>query len=177
MKTNDFINYEFVFEPSFTNEVSGISEGACCFFNNKLYFGLRQKNGATSYYCDRRMLLARIDITSKSIEEETMIPDAMSRSMFLVDGSNLYLCHSVLARKIFEIVKIKTKSLNDSYVVLQGETQGIYPSIVKYNGEYYISSTENGLRVSLRKFSNIEKYTYGEIANKIASLLFISKDL
>jgi len=166
--TQDFSTFNFWLEPNFTNDSNANFEGACYYIDGYLYYGLRQ-NG-TGIYKNNKMILAKIDTNSKSILSEAALLDATSRSCFFECDNNLYLMHSTYNRQRVEFIRIDKDNINNSSIVCEGCSQGVYPSVIK-NGDWcYMASTgASSTAIYLRKFKSVEPFNYTVVANKISA--------
>ena len=144
--SNDLITFKLWLKPSFANQCLANCEASSFVEGSTLFYAVRQYEGNV-------MLLAKINMTNKSITEELVIPDAMARPCFYSDGSVLYLAHSMDNRNYTDFVVINKDSLINSHIVLQTAIQTAYPCCVKFGNNIYMTATSNGY-VYLRKFDN-----------------------
>lgn len=163
--TTDFDIFEHYLTPQFDNPSHANFEAACYVWKNYLYYALRQ------HKVHKYQILAKINIASKQIVQEIIFPDCNSRSAFFDDGVNLYLIHSTHKRKRSDVIMIEPDDLSESVVVLQPNNTLIYPSVKRYNGEFYIASTGNAsTNVYLRRFT-LGSNTHDAMQKKFKQIL------
>ena len=171
IRTLDFLTFEYWLEPQFVDSQANW-EGSCFCKDGYLYYALRQISNSTEPF-NTKILLSKINLTSKAIVEQIKIQDAGSKGYFFTDGTNIYLVHSTCARQRTEILKIDPSNLGNSSIVVQGTMQSVYPNIEAYNGYYYLLGTGNSsTSVYLRKF-DLLPYANLDISNRMVSLFDI----
>jgi len=171
IRTLDFLTFEYWLEPQFVDSQANW-EGSCFCKDGYLYYALRQISNSTEPF-NTKILLSKINLTSKAIVEQIKIQDAGSKGYFFTDGTNIYLVHSTCARQRTEILKIDPSNLGNSSIVVQGTMQSVYPNIEAYNGYYYLLGTGNSsTSVYLRKF-DLLPYANLDISNRVVSLFDI----
>lgn len=139
MRTLDFITFEEWMIPEVTESITSQYEGQLCILDGYMYLALRI--GDTT-----RLLLEKIDMSSKKVVNTRFIPDCNARSWWVVDGGMPYLIHSMDNRGRTDIVKIAhqpNSSLNMGGVVCQGNDH-VYPSVQRHGDWYYMASRING---------------------------------
>ncbi|GEM_PF-2585919 len=140
MVTDDFVTWSVWLQPTWTNSVNAQYEGASIISSisnhSKLFYALRLNNGKT-------MLIARIDLNTKAIEEEYLLPDCGSRPCWYVDnGSNIHLTHSIVGRLRYEdLILFNNSSFATFGVWCQGLSDYVYPTVVMNGSTSYILST------------------------------------
>ena len=165
--STDMVNYELWLNPSFA-ESNAMLEGACAVLGDYLYYALRQSSGY-------KILIAKINMINKSITQEIFIPDAMARASWLVENDKLYLFNTMDSRQRTNVSRIDTGDISQSKIIMQGSILCVYPSVVKYNNEYYITGTSfyagGPSNVYIRKFTYLDNYGNNEIAAKFIKML------
>ena len=166
---SDFTKFEFWLKPQFSKDYVAQYEVACLVKNNYVYYAARL---STSY---TEMLLAKINITTKKVTQELLIPDGNSRPAFVYDGNYIYLIHNTTRdRNRLAVLKLDEGNLQLSYNVILGLSYCVYPCVKKYNEEYYIAFTGKGTKISLSKF-NFGSYETNDIASIVEKILEVCK--
>lgn len=135
LSNTDFTNFEFWIEPTFKNDCLCQFESAVYELDGYLYNAVRQI-GKTD------LLLAKIKISDKTVEQDVIIPDANSRPTFFKNEGRLYLMHAQSTRRRTSIETIQP-DLNRCYTVLQTTLYVPYPSVDVYNHWFYFTFTNS----------------------------------
>jgi len=175
MRTTNFITWEVWLKPTWTNTVRSQYEGSCIVFNDQLYYAMRLSENEeytnTGQYVDQKMLIAKIDLTTKEIIQETLITGAYSRACWYIYNDELHLFHSIHRRRRSEDIVFQDGDLNYPLIVMQGAWEYIYPSFVVCDGYIAISCTGVGPnRVRLHKWTP-DNYSVTSALNVLASIL------
>lgn len=174
LSNSDFINFEFWLEPSFENKCSCKYESALFELDGYLYNAVRQ-TGKTE------LLLAKIKILDKTVEQDVVLPDGNARPTFFKNGRNLYLMHTTNTGRNRTSIETIQYNLNSCYTVLQTTLYVPYPSVEMHNGLLYFTFTDNAIvtvgdkdvksnSVTLSRFK-FGFYNTNDIIGKIRKLL------
>lgn len=152
IKSEDLITWEYVSQPDFINDSKW--ENATYVLGDKVYYFVRQQDENPYGF------LTTYNLEDGTWEKPVEIEDCQSRSDFIVYGDELYLFHAPIDREHIGIVKIDTKNLADSKVVLQAkmESSCFYPFVQYYkDNELAMSYTVSREHIRLAEF-NLNKY-------------------
>lgn len=131
--------------PNVENSVANF-ECPCYVKDGYLYYAIRQND-------INKMILLKISLSNKTINDITEINDARSRAWWFEYNNKLYLAHSTNGRNLSEFIEINEARLVNSEIVMQSTIQLIYPCICEYDGNLFISATGNSsTAVYVRKF-------------------------
>lgn len=148
IKSKDLITWEYVSQPDFINDSKW--ENATYVLNNKIYYFVRQQP------TNKCGFLTSYDLNKNIWETPVEIYDCQSRADFILYKNELYLFHAPIDREHIGVVKINTKDLSKSEVVLQAKmhTSCFYPFVQFYkNGELAMSYTDNRKHIRLAEFT------------------------
>ena len=152
IKSKDLITWEYVSQPDFINDSKW--ENATYVLGDKVYYFVRQQDENNSGF------LTAYNIKNDKWEAPVEIYDCQSRSDFILYKNELYLFHAPIDREHIGVVKIDTKDLSKSEVLLQAKmhTSCFYPYIQYYkNGELAMSYTVARKHIRLAEFT-LSKY-------------------
>lgn len=152
IKTLDFETWEYVSGPDFANESQW--ENATYVIGDKVFYFVRQHVESKYGY------LTAYDLINKKWEKPVLIEDCQSRGDFIVYEGDLYLIHAPVDREHLGIVKVDTKDISRSEIVLQAKmhTSCFYPFMQYFeDGELGLSYTVNREHVKLARFT-LKKY-------------------
>ena len=152
IKSKDLITWEYVSQPDFINNSKW--ENATYVLGDKVYYFVRQQDENNSGF------LTAYNIKNDKWEAPVEIYDCQSRSDFILYKNELYLFHAPIDREHIGVVKIDTKDLSKSEVLLQAKmhTSCFYPYIQYYkNGELAMSYTVARKHIRLAEFT-LSKY-------------------
>jgi hypothetical protein len=152
IKSDDLITWEYVSQPDFINDSKW--ENATYVLADKVYYFVRQQDA------NKCGFLTAYNILSDSWDMPVEIEDCQSRGDFIYYKNNLYLFHAPIDREHIGIVKIDTKNIVNSQVVLQAKmhTSCFYPFVQYYeNDELAVSYTVARKHIRLAKFT-LSKY-------------------
>lgn len=174
-KTVDLETFTFWLEPQFENSKANF-EGACLCVNNYLYYALRQTYEGYDV-SNGNVLVAKIDMSNKSIVDVYRFKDAVARPCWYYDEDNVYLIHQIDNRKRLEIIEINQDHLCNSKIICISSTNMVYPCCIEYNDELYFSSTgASSTQVYIRKIPAFNVYKCDDIQSKIVSALYLNND-
>ena len=148
IKSKDLITWEYVSQPDFINDSKW--ENATYVLGDKVYYFVRQQDANNSGF------LTAYNIKKDKWEVPVEIYDCQSRADFILYKNELYLFHAPIDREHIGVVKINTKDLSKSEVVLQAKmhTSCFYPFVQFYkNGELAMSYTDNRKHIRLAEFT------------------------
>lgn len=152
IKSKDLITWEYVSQPDFINDSKW--ENATYVLGDKVFYFVRQQDENKSGF------LTVYDITEDRWETPVEIYDCQSRSDFIIYNNELYLFHAPIDREHIGIIKIDTKDISKSEVVLQANMHSscFYPFIQYYkNNELAMSYTVDRKHIRLAEF-NLSDY-------------------
>ncbi len=152
IKSKDLITWEYVSQPDFINESKW--ENATYVLNDKVYYFVRQHDGNPNSF------LTVYDLEKGIWEKPVEIGDCQSRGDFIMYKGDLYLFHAPIDREHIGIVKIDTKDIAKSEILLQAKmhTSCFYPFVQYFeNGELAMSYTVARKHIRLAKFT-LSKY-------------------
>jgi len=152
IKSSDLITWEYVSQPDFTNDSKW--ENATYVVGNKVFYFVRQQD------TNRYGFLTAYNIDTDSWDKPVEIADSQSRGDFIYYQNELYLFHAPIDREHIGIVKINTRDISKSEVVLQAKMNSscFYPFVQYYDGEELaMSYTVARKHIRLAKF-NLSKY-------------------
>ena len=152
IKSKDLITWEYVSQPDFINDSKW--ENTTYVLGDKVYYFVRQQDANDSGF------LTAYNIKNDKWEAPVEIYDCQSRSDFILYKNELYLFHAPIDREHIGVVKIDTKDLSKSEVLLQAkmQTSCFYPFVQYYrNGELAMSYTDNRKHIRLAEFT-LSKY-------------------
>ena len=152
IKSDDLITWKYVAQPDFINDSKW--ENATYVLGDKVYYFVRQQDN------NKCGFLTAYDILTQKWEAPVEIEDCQSRGDFIFYRGGLYLFHAPIDREHIGIVKIDTKNLANSEVVLQAKmaTSCFYPFVQYYgDGELAMSYTVARKHIRLARFS-LSKY-------------------
>ena len=123
IKSADLITWEYVSQPDFVNNSKW--ENAVYVRDNKCYYFVRQQDD------DKYGFLTYYDLETEKWEKPVLIEDCQSRSDFIEFDGNLYLFHAPIDREHIGIVKVDTKDIAGSEVLLQANMKSscFYPFV------------------------------------------------
>ena len=148
IKSRDLITWEYVSQPDFIND--SMWENATYVLGDRVFYFVRQQKDSKYGF------LTAYDLSNKTWEEPIEISDCQSRSDFIFYNGELYLFHAPIDREHIGIVKIDTKNIANSEVILQAKmkTSCFYPFIQYYrNGELAMSYTVDRKHIRLAEFT------------------------
>lgn len=151
-QSDDLITWKYVAQPDFINDSKW--ENATYVLGDKVYYFVRQQDN------NKCGFLTAYDILTQKWEAPVEIEDCQSRGDFIFYRGGLYLFHAPIDREHIGIVKIDTKNLANSEVVLQAKmaTSCFYPFVQYYgDGELAMSYTVARKHIRLARFS-LSKY-------------------
>ena len=152
IKSRDFITWEFVAQPDFVNQSK--YENATYVIGDKVYYFVRQHDHVPYGF------LTTFDLNERKWEIPVLVDDCQSRSDFIVYRGELYLFHAPINREHIGIIRINTKDIAKSKVVLQADMKGscFYP-FIQYlaDGELAMSYTVSREHIRLARF-DLSKY-------------------
>ena len=152
IKSKDLIVWEYVSQPDFINDSKW--ENATYVYGDKVYYFVRQQD------TNKCGFLTAYDALSKTWDKPVEIEDCQSRADFIVYKDNLYLFHAPIDREHIGIVKIDTKDIKNSKVVLSAKmhTSCFYPFVQYYkDGKLAMSYTIARKHIRLATFT-LDKY-------------------
>ena len=152
IKSQDLITWEYVSQPDFIND--SMWENATYVLGDKVYYFVRQQ------HTNKCGFLTAYDLTTNTWEKPVEIEDCQSRADFIVYRGELYLFHVPINREHIGIVRVDTKDLSNSEVVLQAQmhTSCFYPFVQYFEGdELAVSYTVARRQIKLAKFT-LSKY-------------------
>ena len=152
IKSRDLITWEYVSQPDFINDSKW--ENATYVLGDKVYYFVRQQD------TNKCGFLTAYNLLTGSWDKPVEIEDCQSRGDFIYYRDNLYLFHAPIDREHIGIVKIDTKSIKNSEVVLQAKmhTSCFYPFIQYYlEDELAMSYTVARKHIRLARFA-LSKY-------------------
>ena len=148
IKSKDLITWEYVSQPDFINDSKW--ENATFVLNDKVYYFVRQQDE------NKCGFLTAYDLKEKTWDTAVEIEDCQSRADFILYKGGLYLFHAPIDREHIGIVKIDTKDIANSTVILQAKMHSscFYPFIQYYkNGELAMSYTVARKHIRLAEFT------------------------
>ena len=148
IKSKDLITWEYVSQPDFINDSKW--ENATFALNDKVYYFVRQQDE------NKCGFLTAYDLKEKTWDTAVEIEDCQSRADFILYKGGLYLFHAPIDREHIGIVKIDTKDISNSTVILQAKMHSscFYPFIQYYkNGELAMSYTIARKHIRLAEFT------------------------
>lgn len=151
LRTTDFVNWEFVFTPSFGDLTSEANyEGALGALSGYLYLALRQSDTDATQDLNP-LFLIKID-TSHNVVDVVTVPSCQSRPSFFMRGTTeLYLAYPVDNRLSTTLLKIGTYDLKDSVPLQDIPTGGNYVQVApRTSNMQFVVRTQGstGIRVS-----------------------------
>ncbi len=152
IKSTDLVTWEYVAQPDFINDSKW--ENATYVLDDKVYYFVRQQD------TNKCGFLTAYNLLTETWEPVVEIEDCQSRGDFIFYQGNLYLFHAPIDREHIGIVKIDTKNLVNSQVVLQAKmhTSCFYPFVQYYrDGELAMSYTVARKHIRLGEFT-LSKY-------------------
>lgn len=152
IKSCDLITWEYVSQPDFLND--SIWENATYVLDDKVYYFVRQQNS------NKCSFLTVYDLETKDWATPVEIEDCQSRGDFILYRGSLYLFHAPRDREHIGIVKIDTRDITGSEVVLQAKMQSscFYPFVQYYrDGGLAMSYTVARQHIRLASF-DLDKY-------------------
>ncbi len=151
IKSKDLITWKYVSQPSFLTQSKW--ENAVYVIGDICYYFVRQQESPYGF-------LTSYDLRNDTWAAPVLIADCQSRSDFIVYRDQLYLFHAPKDREHIGIVRVDTKNLANSSVVLQAKMHSscFYP-FVQYGpgNELYMSYTVARRHIRLAGFT-LSKY-------------------
>lgn len=164
-KTKDFINVEYVAQPSF--EHTPQYEASVYVLGNEVFYFERQAMWETTTYS----LLSKYNLISGEWAKPVKVNDCQSRSDFLYFNDILYLIHAPFNRNHISIMEINQENLEMSYDIQTANTNNlIFPFAQIYKNKLYLSATERRKRIVLSEFS-IDKYDVNSVIDMFEKLI------
>lgn len=165
LKSNDFINFEYVSQPNFKHHAQ--FETSSYILGNYLYLCIRQE------YSYGNSILTRYDLVNNVWDTPYYINDAQSRSCFIYTNSSLYLVHSKDNRNSISVLKIDTSNIINSYEIENTyKEKYFYPFVFKYNNTIYMSVTNDRKSIYFGEIT-LEHYSINQSLTLIKNLLNI----
>lgn len=151
IKSSDLITWEYVSQPDFIND--SLYENATYVLGDKVFYFVRQIDANKCGFLTAYNILT--DTWDKAIE----IEDCQSRSDFILYNGDLFLFHAPIDREHIGIVKVDTKNIENSQVVLQAKmhTSCFYPFVQYFDDQLAMSYTVERKHIRLAKF-NLKNY-------------------
>ncbi len=152
IKSDDLITWEYVSQPDFINDSKW--KNATYVFDDKVYYFVRQQD------TNKCGFLTAYDLNTNTWERAVEIEDCQSRGDFILYNGELYLFHAPIDREHIGIIRIDTKDISNSSVVLQANMNisCFYPFIQYYSdNELAMSYTVARKHIRLAKFT-LSKY-------------------
>ncbi len=166
IKSKDLITWEYVAQPNegangtgFQNETKW--ENAVYVLDDKVYYFIRQwddikdsENNITKAGSPYG-ILTYYDLKTGEWQTPVLVGDCQSRSDFIMYKNELYLFYAPTDREHIGILKVDTKDLSKTEIVLQANMLGsfFYPFVEYFkDGELAISYTVNRKHIRLAEF-------------------------
>lgn len=151
IKSKDLITWEYVSQPDFINDSKW--ENATYVIGDKVYYFVRQQD------TNKCGFLTVYHLTSRQWETPVEIEDSQSRADFIYYKGELYLFHAPIDREHLGILRVDTKNIVNSSVVLQAKmrTSCFYPFVQYYDDELAMSYTVARKHIRLTRFT-LSKY-------------------
>ena len=147
IKSTDLITWEYVSAPTFSNDSQW--ENTVYVIGDNAYYFCRQTTDNPYGF------LTKYDIVNKVWAEPMLINDCQSRSDFFEYNGQLMLLHAPVERGFLSLLQINTTSFGNSLEIQTAyiPNTAFYPFVQEYNGQLYISYTQNRQHLYLCRFS------------------------
>lgn len=146
MKTQDFITWEYVSQPSFPNLSKW--ENATYLFGGKIYYFVRQQNEHPYGF------LTVYDPEFDTWAPPVLVEDCQSRSDFICYDHQLYLFHAPIDREHIGVIRVDPENIANSTPVLLADMKSscFYPFIQSLGDSLAMSYTVSRRHIRLAQF-------------------------
>ncbi len=144
MKSSDFVNWEYVSMPDFTND--SMWENAVYVIDDKCYYFVRQQFESPYGF------LTYLDLNTMKWQKPILVEDSQSRADFILYNDELYVFHAPIDREHIGVVRVDRKNFENSECVMQAKMhESCFYPFVEYgaDGKLYFSYTVDRKHVKL----------------------------